>query len=418
MNTPNETNTETELSQVLAKINEIAEKSAYGDYIYRGESKIHDKVASSLYRIGPSMEGIHFDINGFQNSILEQAKSYIGKTDNIDETDDIGILTELQHFGGKTNLIDFTENYLIALYFACDGSPDKDGRVILLKRESDEYAIRRPRRTINRVESQRSVFVESPTGFVEPDIVVAIPAELKQPLLDYLRKSLRISVETIYNDLHGFIRRGHHAEFLKGLTCQNKIEEAKTSEEKQQHCENAIKHYTEALKLNPEYAAAYTNRSGVYGQKGEYDKAIKDCNKAIALNPKIAAAYTNRGNAYRKKGELDRTITDFSEVIALERENAAAYTHRGIIYGQKGEYNTAIKDFNKAIALNPQAANTYYYRFSAWLDLQEWENARADLITAKDLGFDIGGLYESIADFEAQHGVQVPDDIAALLRGD
>ena len=104
-----------------------------------------------------------------QEDMLEEAKAYIGKTDDIDETDHIGILTQLQHFGGKTNLIDFTDDYLIALFFACDGSHEKEGRVILLKRESDDYVIAPPpRRTIPRVESQKSVFVESPTGFVEP----------------------------------------------------------------------------------------------------------------------------------------------------------------------------------------------------------------------------------------------------------
>ena len=66
---------------------------------------------------------------------MEEAKAYIGKTDNIDDTTDIEILTELQHFGGKTNLIDFTEDYLIAIFFACDGSHEREGRVILLKRE-------------------------------------------------------------------------------------------------------------------------------------------------------------------------------------------------------------------------------------------------------------------------------------------
>ena len=49
------------------------------------------------------------------------------------ETTDFELLTEIQHYGGKTNLIDFTTDYLIALFFACDGHHDKDGRVILQK---------------------------------------------------------------------------------------------------------------------------------------------------------------------------------------------------------------------------------------------------------------------------------------------
>ena len=425
MNTPSESNTQTDLSRVLAKINEIAEKSADGDYIYRGEPECYEKVSSTLYRIVPSMEGIHFDIADFQNSTLEQAKAYIGKTDNIDETDDIGILTELQHFEGRTNLIDFTENYLIALYFACDGSPDEAGRVILLKRELDDYQIRRPRRTTPRVESQRSVFVESPTGFVEPDpdLVVTIPAELKQPLLDYLRKSLRISVETIYSDLHGFIRRSHHAEFLKGLACQTKSEKAKTFKKKQKHREKAIKHYTEALKLNSKYAAAYNNRGNAYAAEGDaigdFERAIQDFDEAIALKPELAAAYNNRGNTYQAKGDFERAIQDFRNSIALNPKDAAAYYNMGNAYNGIDRLDIAIENYSKAIELNPEFAAAYYNRGVAWLHLSEWENARADLTTAREKGIDISAAfhnaYGSVAAFEAKLDVRVPEDIAALL---
>ena len=63
--------------------------------------------------------------------MVEEAKGY---TDIIDEHE---ILSELQHFGGKTNLIDFTAEYLIALFFACDGAMEEDGRVIVLKNSED-----------------------------------------------------------------------------------------------------------------------------------------------------------------------------------------------------------------------------------------------------------------------------------------
>ena len=154
MNT--QSDTRHELSRVLQKICEIAEKSVDGDYIYRGEPQCYDKVSSSLYREYPHKEGEHSDIEGVQRAILNEAKAYTSKTDPIE------ILTELQHFGGKTNLIDFTEDYLIALFFACDGSHTEDGRVVLLKKQVEGYQVKKPRQTINRVESQKSMFVESP----------------------------------------------------------------------------------------------------------------------------------------------------------------------------------------------------------------------------------------------------------------
>ena len=113
---------------------------------------------------------------------------------NVDEEDtaeviDFEILTEIQHYGGKTNLIDFTTDYCIALFFACDGHYDKDGRVILQKAEKIKDMIKYPRNPRHRVVAQKSVFVCPPKGFIEPheDDIVIIPANLKKFILQHLR---------------------------------------------------------------------------------------------------------------------------------------------------------------------------------------------------------------------------------------
>ncbi len=123
---------ETDDSKVQSLHQKIREKSSQGEYIYRGEPEQYDKVSSTLYRkYAKDIQAEKFDIQIAQNEMLEQVKAY---TNFTDETD---VLTELQHYGGKTNRIDFTTDYLIALFFACDSSPDKDGRIILLNRKSN-----------------------------------------------------------------------------------------------------------------------------------------------------------------------------------------------------------------------------------------------------------------------------------------
>lgn len=108
-------------------IDEIEKKITDGDYIFRGESECYEKVSSSLYRELKSTIGLEcVDIGNFQDEILEQAKAYTDTTDRFE------ILTELQHYGGKTNLIDFTKDYKVALFFACSGALGKPGRVIVL----------------------------------------------------------------------------------------------------------------------------------------------------------------------------------------------------------------------------------------------------------------------------------------------
>ena len=68
----------------------------------------------------------------------------------------------------------------------------------------------------------------------------------------------------------------------------------------------AIADYTEAIRLDPKYKQAYTNRGVSYAKKGEYDKAIADFTEAIRLNPTQPMSYMNRANAYRALGGVTK----------------------------------------------------------------------------------------------------------------
>ena len=385
-----------ELDKVLEKINQIVKKSATGDYIYRGEPAHYKeppycgRVTSGIYRQDLDIGAEHFNIEVTQQQILTEAREYIP-----DEMGDFELLATLQHYGDKTNLIDFTTDYLVALFFACDGEPEKPGRVILLQRhpesDAEPYEVKKPPRTIRRAEAQKSIFVRAEKGFVEPDKVVCIPGKLKAALLDYLRKHHDISTKTIYNDLHGFIekRRLHrrvYTEFYKGCNFQRRADAAKTNKERQKLCEDAIAHYT----------------------------------KAIDLKPDLTQAYNHRGLAYADIDDFDAAIEDYSKAIDLESGNAAVYyNNRGLTYLNKGDFDAAIEDLKTAINLI-DFAGFYYNRGQVWLHLKAWEQAKADLTTAKDMGIDIvasfHNVFGSIEAFEAKLGVNLPEDITALLQ--
>ena len=118
-----------------------------GNYIYRGESETHDKVSSNLYReYEKDVEAEQFDIEVVQEGNPEGSKGIYHPQETTSE-----ILTELQHHGGKTNLIDFTTDYLVALFFACDGNPNKPGRVILLQNRSEDLRSRKASPELSRV---------------------------------------------------------------------------------------------------------------------------------------------------------------------------------------------------------------------------------------------------------------------------
>jgi len=115
----------------------------------------------------------------------------------------------------------------------------------------------------------------------------------------------------------------------------------------------AIKSYTKALAIKPDYAHAYIKRGVAYYILGKYQKAIQDYNKAILLNENYANAFYNRGLAYYELGEYQKAIQNYNKAILLNENYAYAYNNRGLAYYELGEYEKALRDYDKALAIDP-----------------------------------------------------------------
>ena len=66
--------------------------------------------------------------------------------------------------------------------------------------------------------------------------------------------------------------------------------------------DQAIADYTQAIRLNPNYALAYYNRGNVYYRKGDYDRAIADYEAVLRINPNDADARRNLERARQQRG--------------------------------------------------------------------------------------------------------------------
>ena len=437
----NKPNSKSRAATIDDIINEIKNKSTDGNYIFRGEPECHELVSSNLYRELEAIGRSTVDIAEIQAEIVDAAKAFTVSSDDFD------ILTEIQHYGGKTNLIDFTTDYNIALFFACYGSPDKCGRVIIFKEtEEVKQMLSYPSGLVERAVSQRSVFVQPPTGFVEEKYdVVCIPTDLKLRILQHLSDDHHeeITPGTIYNDIHGFIKDQNvywmaYREFYKGNTLQRKVDEAKTNEEKQGIHKKSIEHYTNALERDLQLPTVYHNRGIVYAQKGEpdlaitdftkaielnpnvpefycvrgitysikgkFDEAITDCNMAIKLNPNEAESYRNRAEAYLEKGEIDEAISDCNMAIKLKPDKAESYNNRGKAYLKMGEIDEAISDYDTAIKLNPNEAESYNNRAEAYLEKDEFDGAISDYNTAIEIDPNEAESYRNRAEAYLEKG--------------
>ena len=129
----------------------------------------------------------------------------------------------------------------------------------------------------HRVLAQKSVFVQPERGYIDPNEsdykVVDIPACLKKDILRYLRNTHDITTETIYNDIHGYIRnkkihKSAYREFYIAFAYQGRAEKIEEdTEEKHALWDKAIEHYDRAISHNPNFQRADTNRKTLHRKK-------------------------------------------------------------------------------------------------------------------------------------------------------
>jgi tetratricopeptide (TPR) repeat protein len=141
--------------------------------------------------------------------------------------------------------------------------------------------------------------------------------------------------------------------------------------------ENAIANFTEAIRIDPNYALAFYDRGKSYKGKGDLAQAVADYGEAIRIDPNNALAFYDRGIAYKARGYLERAISDFDEAIRIE-PNADRLYNRGLVYLEKGDLGHAIEDLSLALRDKPGYAAALDDRGRAYKARGELEQAIAD----------------------------------------
>ncbi len=328
-----------------------------GQYILPGENRHYGKVSSGLYREYPDLApGVEY----FQQQELDEARKYTG------ETDDLAILTEIQHYGGKTNLIDFTTDPLIALFFACYGQTQEDGRVILVSK-TDKYAgyICYPSDSNNRVLDQRSIFLRPLAGFIQPEEgdVISVPAALKGRLLAYLRQEYGISSESVYRDIPGFIR----AQAIR------RQEAGKNGD--------IIESFSARIELQPYSASLYMRRGDAHFKNEDSVNAINDYSQALNIAPSDATILYKRADAHLALGDPASAVADYDsiEAAAKSRDSINCIRRARALYSMK-EYQRAFDDYTTALELGETRfeERVHLSRALTYQALGDDENADAD----------------------------------------
>jgi tetratricopeptide (TPR) repeat protein len=169
----------------------------------------------------------------------------------------------------------------------------------------------------------------------------------------------------------------------KELTAQEWFERGYSATEPSEQ----IRCYFEAIRLKPDFAEAFYNRSIARGLVSDFSGSIADSSEAIRLKTDYADAFVARGVSRQKGGDFEGAILDFSEAIRLNPDYALAFGNRGDARHGKGDFGGAIADCSEAIRLKPDFASAFNSRGLARRASGDEAGALEDFEAARNLRF-------------------------------
>lgn len=157
--------------------------------------------------------------------------------------------------------------------------------------------------------------------------------------------------------------------------------------------QKAIADFSEAIRRSAgKDADALQQRGLLYLGQREYTLAIADLRVAIRLGHRdemvyryLALAHNERGVAHSFQDDDDAAVADYSAAIAADAAFTRAYRNRGAVYLRRGEYAQAIADFSEAIRLDPGYVRAYRERAEAYAQLGQREAANRDRAKVEQL---------------------------------
>lgn len=121
----------------------------------------------------------------------------------------------------------------------------------------------------------------------------------------------------------------------------------------------AVRAFGEAVRLKPDYAAAYTNMGAAFGKLSRWDEAVDAYRAAIQARPQYAPAHYNRGVALAALRRWSDALDAFREAVRLNPADAEALYNVGLMLNLLHRHGEALEAYNSATRIKPDYADAW-----------------------------------------------------------
>lgn len=127
---------------------------------------------------------------------------------------------------------------------------------------------------------------------------------------------------------------------------------------RKQYFEQSVEKYNSGIAIYADDAEVWYNLGVTYYAMGDYPNALKVYTRAIELRPNYSMALNNTGVIYFNAKDYDKALGYFTKIIETDTTFVDAYSNAGAAYHNKANYKMAVSFYEKALQKNPNNKST------------------------------------------------------------
>jgi Tfp pilus assembly protein PilF len=153
--------------------------------------------------------------------------------------------------------------------------------------------------------------------------------------------------------------------------------------------QEAISHYTEAMRINPNFVEGHNNMGNALFRQGKTEEAITHYRNALRYTLDYADVHNNLGVALAHQGKIQEAAPHFSEALRINPDYAEAHNNLGALLAQQGKFQEAMSHFSETIRIKPDFAEAHFYLGLTYLMMGNRDSALREYKVLKTINPDL-----------------------------